>query len=65
MKPNWTVFTNLVSPESSRWIGMSWEFFDEEIDADKCFERHFVLGNVPTKRKFNESDRPHMGAVHR
>lgn len=65
MIPIWTVLTNIVSVENSAWVGMSWEFFDEEVDADECVERHIVLGNVPTKRRFHRTDVDHMGAVHR
>lgn len=65
MNPQWTICTNIVSIESSKWIGTSWEFFDDEVDAEECFQRHIVLGNVPTKRKFHENDRIHLGAAHR
>lgn len=63
--PNFTVVTNIVSLESKDWVGMSWEFFNDETDAWECYERHIVLGNVPTKRPFHRNDIQHMGAAHR
>jgi hypothetical protein len=50
--PKWTVVTNIVSPEGGRWVGTSWEFFDDEGSAALCFERHAMSGNFPTKRPF-------------
>jgi hypothetical protein len=65
-RPKWTVLTNLNSPEDNKWIGMSWEFFDKEEDAERCYERHMKAGNVPTKRPFfTKSDISHLGAAHR
>lgn len=62
--PKFTVLTNLVSPESSEFVGTSWEFFTDETDAFECYERHIVLGNVPMKRPFHRSDIAYMGAAH-
>jgi hypothetical protein len=65
MNPRWTVVTNIVSPESDRWIGTCWEFFDEETQAQHCYDRHVTIGNCPCKRPyFDKHDRPHLGAVH-
>lgn len=65
IKPNWTVHYNIVSKESSRWIGTGWEFFDKEEDAAHCYLRHFAIGNCPTKRPFHDTDIKHLGAAHR
>jgi hypothetical protein len=66
VKPKWTIVYNIVSPESNRWVGTGWEFFDKEEDATKCRERLTRLGNVVTKRPYYDSvDNPHMGAAHR
>lgn len=65
MIPKFTVLTNIVSPESSQWVGTSWEFFDDETDAMECYERHTVLGNCPTKRPFHRTNIDHMGQAHR
>lgn len=62
--PRWTVNYNIVSPESDKWIGTGWEFFDEEHDAASCYRRHRMLGNVPTMRPFHHSDVYSMGIVH-
>lgn len=63
--PRWTVHYNVVSPESGRWTGSGWEFFDEERDAQSCYERNLKAGNCPTKRPFHEPvDGPHLGAAH-
>ncbi len=64
-RPKWTVFYNISSHENDRWVGTGWEFFSEQYEAEKCFCRQMDLGNVPTLRAFHESDRQHMGAVHR
>lgn len=63
-RPKFTVLTNIVSQESSEWVGMSWEFFDTEDHAKSCAERHIKLGNVPTIRKYHRTDSIYMGAVH-
>jgi hypothetical protein len=63
--PRWTVVTNLASPENSRWVGTSWEFFDEEGPATQCYQRQLNLGNCPTRRPyFDKCDRAHLGACH-
>jgi len=59
--PKWTVITNL----TGKWIGTSWEFFDEENEAEACYQKHLAIGNVPTKPYFNAVDSFHLGAVHR
>lgn len=65
-KPRWTVLYNVVSKENDRWIGTGWEFFDNENDAQKCYDRHVTEGNCPTKRYYYEKlDRYHLGAAHR
>ena len=62
--PKWTVLYNIVSPEAARWIGRGWEFFDEERDAQRCYERHNALGNCASKRPYHINDKEHLGAVH-
>lgn len=65
MKPKWTVVYNIVSPESSKWVGTGWEFFDDEEDAQACYDRHVASGNTPTKRPYHDGcDKPHLGAAH-
>jgi len=56
--PNWTVWSNLKRHETTDWIGHCIEFFDEEIEAVKCFERHRKNGDVSTMRPFHSSDKP-------
>jgi len=63
--PKWTVLYNIVSSETAQWIGTGWEFFDDEHDAQHCYERHNVLGNCASKRPYHKNDRTHLGAVHR
>ena len=63
--PRYTVFTNLTSKESGEFIGISWEFFHDEGDASRCYQRHLANGSVPTIRAFNKHDIAHMGAIHR
>jgi hypothetical protein len=64
-EPKWTVLYNIVSRENARWIGMGWEFFDEEADAQKCYKRHLDNGNCPCKRPyFRMSDYTKLGAAH-
>jgi len=65
IRPAWTVVTNLMSPESGEWVGTSWEFFNTEEQAYRCYGRHLDLGNVPTKRPYHDGrDWQHLGAVH-
>lgn len=65
MIPNWTVTYNIVSPESNSWVGTGWEFFTDEKDAQKAYDRHISLGNVPTKRPYyDKHDAVHLGAIH-
>jgi len=65
-KPRWTVVYNIVSPESAQYVGTGWEFFVEEKEAMRCYERHNKAGNVPTKRPYHDGvDREHLGAAHR
>lgn len=63
--PKWTVVYNIVSPENGKWIGMGWEFFEKESDAQACSRRQEKLGNVPTTRPYHHTDRKQMGAAHR
>lgn len=66
LRPRWTVVSNILSPESDKWVGTCWEFFDEERQAEECYTRQIEAGNTPTKRPyFESSDREHLGAVHR
>jgi hypothetical protein len=63
--PRWTVLYNIVSKENDRWVGTAWEFFDDERDAQKCYDRQIREGNCPTKRPYyDKCDRPHLGAAH-
>lgn len=62
--PKWTVGYNIVSRESERWIGTGWEFFDDEQEAARCYDRHVSAGNCPFKRPYHEADFKHLGAVH-
>lgn len=64
-RPRWTVCYNIVSPESDRWVGRGWEFFDEEAQATACYERQIKSGNCPTKRPYyHQVDYEHLGAAH-
>lgn len=63
-QPRWTVTYNIVSRENGRWIGHGWEFFDNEADADKCYNRQLASGNCPTRRHFHPVDWQHLGAAH-
>lgn len=66
IKPNFTVFYNIVSPESDKWIGTGWEFFDSIKDAENCRLRHEKLGNCAMLRAyFDKVDYLHLGAAHR
>lgn len=62
--PQWTVVYNIVSPESKKWVGTGWEFFDTEAQAAMCYARQIILGNTVTKRRFHSDDWPHLGAAH-
>jgi hypothetical protein len=62
--PKWTVFYN-INQENNKWVGTGWEFFDEYEEAKQTYTRLILLGHVPTLRAFHESDRSHLGAVHR
>ncbi len=64
VRPKWTVHYNIVSPEATEWIGTGWEFFNDERDAQHCYDRHNALGNCATKRPYHRNDRVHLGAVH-
>lgn len=62
--PKWTVCYNIVS-KPNKWVGTAWEFFDEEFDAQACYDHQIKIGNCPTKRPYyDEADREHLGAVH-
>lgn len=63
-QPKWTVFYTITSEENSYWVGTGWEFFDNEEDAQTCFDRHVHIGNCPTKRPFYYSaDCQHLGQL--
>lgn len=64
-RPKWTVHYNIVSQENNQWVGRGWEFFDDESDAKKCFDRHTLAGNCCSKRPFHENDWEHVGAGHK
>jgi len=63
-KPRWTVLYNIVSPESKRWVGTGWEFFDTEEEAQACYDRHNNGANCASKRPWHPSDKKRMGAAH-
>jgi hypothetical protein len=65
MLPKWTVLYNIVSPENNNFVGTGWEFFDNEQDAQLCYNRQAHNGNVPTKRPFYPTDGEHLGAAHK
>lgn len=61
--PRWTVAANITT-DGIPWVGTSWEFFDDEKDANRCYMKHVKAGNVPTKRPFRlETDISHLGAA--
>lgn len=62
--PVLTVVTNI---DNGEYVGMQWEFFNDEFKAKACYDQHNVTkGHCATMRMFNERmDRQHMGAVHR
>jgi len=63
--PKWTVHYNIVSPESGKWVGTGWEFFDDESKSSSAYSRHIAAGNCPTKRPFHrDCDLKHLGAAH-
>lgn len=63
--PKWTVLYNIVTP-GSEWIGTGWEFFNDEVSAQKRFDHHVAIGNCPTKRPYAHGcDWDHLGAAHR
>jgi len=63
--PKWTVFYNIVSLESSTWVGTGWEFFNLETEAEACYNRQIELGNCPTMRPYHPNDYAHLGAGHK
>ena len=58
--PKWTVISNLKRRETTIWIGMSVELFDDEKEAEKCYQRHRQSGDTATKRPFHSSDEQYM-----
>jgi len=57
--PYWTVLYNITRPDTI-FIGKGWEFFYNEDTAQRCYDAQIKLGNVPTKRPFQLSDKQHM-----
>ena len=61
-EPKWTVLANTINPHS-KWGGTSWDFFDDEEAAEKCYGELAARGACPTKRPFYRSaDLAHMQA---
>lgn len=50
--PTWTVIGNLKPTEGCKWIGHFCEFFDDEVSAQACYDKHADAGNCPTKRPY-------------
>lgn len=48
--PRWIVIANI----PGKWTGVSYQFFDTEEEAQKCFNDNVCLGNTPTMRPFYE-----------
>ena len=55
-RPRWTVLYNIVSPESNKWIGKGYEFFDKKEDAEKAYLRVRGEGKCGTKRPYHSVD---------
>jgi hypothetical protein len=61
--PAWTLSYNVKTP-GSRWIGTAWEFFDDEVQAQRRFDELRAADAYPTKRPYHSYDRVHLGAAH-
>lgn len=49
--PQFTVIANLVRNDT-KFIGQSWEFFENLESAKQCYQDQLNAGNVPTLRPF-------------
>jgi len=58
--PQWVIGYDVSSPESKKWAGTHWEFFDTEEEALACYRRQILAGNSPFKRPYKESDKVHL-----
>lgn len=64
--PKFTVHTNIVSQESTQFIGTCWEFFGDAIAANNCYLRHQQEGHAPCMRPYHHgNDFQHLGAAHK
>jgi hypothetical protein len=63
LNPQWTLFVNISCP-GSKWVGTTWEFYDDEEQAKDRYEHYKFIGNVPILRPFHYTDQKHLGAVH-
>jgi len=62
-EPQWTVFANLIRKDT-RWVGESWEFFEDEPAAQARYDELHAQGHCPTKRRFHRAnDYRHMNVV--
>ena len=62
-EPQWTVFANLIRKDT-RWVGESWEFFEDETTAQARYDELVAQGNCPTKRRFHRAnDYRHMNVI--
>jgi hypothetical protein len=62
--PKWTLVYNTSDPRS-RWLGIAWEFFDEEDIAEERYRELSAAGRNPTKRPYHRGrDRQELGSVH-
>lgn len=62
--PKYTVLYDIVSKENNKWVGTGWEFFDDEYEAQKCYDRHMQTGNSPCKREyFHPVDYNYLGSI--
>lgn len=62
--PAWTLIYNSTKP-GSRWIGLAWEFFDDELEARDRYKLLSVDDRSPTIRPYNSvADRAKLGGVH-
>ena len=57
-RPNWTVLCSTTG--DGDWVGKSWTFFEEEINAERYYKTLSAKGMVPTMRPFHMNDLQHM-----
>ncbi len=69
MCPKYTVTYGIASPEATsyhKFVGTGWEFFAEESEAMRCYDRLVAEGKAPTLRPYHAvNDYQHLGAVHK